>query len=57
MFKRSPGLRPIAREAGSLHMTIYRAIDSGQLSAASAEALGPVLERVTFRNDQNPRPL
>jgi hypothetical protein len=57
MFKRSPGLRPIAREAGISHMTIYRAIDSGQLSAASAEALGPVLERVTFRNNQNPRPL
>jgi hypothetical protein len=47
MFKRALGLRSIAREAGISHMTIYRGIDSGELSMSSVEALGPVLERVT----------
>lgn len=45
MFKRVTGLRPIARAAGLSHMTVYRAIRTGCISAASAEVLGFVLER------------
>ncbi len=49
MFKRVLGLRPIAREAGMSHMTIYRIIRSGSVSARAAGVLGPVLERVTIQ--------
>ena len=45
--KRAPMLRQIARNAGLSHMTLYRAIRSGNLSAEAAVALGPVLERNT----------
>jgi hypothetical protein len=41
--KRGTGVRPIARAAGLSHMTLYRAIYTGQLSVKSAEALEPVL--------------
>jgi hypothetical protein len=47
MFKRALGLRPIAREAGLSHMTVYRAIMSGEISDKSAALLSPVLVRVT----------
>ena len=40
-------LRQVARAAGLSHMTLYRAIRTGNLSAEAAVALGPVLEGVT----------
>jgi hypothetical protein len=42
-----PGLRSIARGAGLSHMTIYRAIRSGEISTAHAEALRRALDGVT----------
>jgi hypothetical protein len=48
-------IRTIARSAGVSHMTLYRAIYTGEISAKSAAALGPVLESVTNARDQKPR--
>jgi hypothetical protein len=45
--KHGPMLRPIARAAGLSHMALYRAVRSGRLSTAAAQALSPVLEHVT----------
>ena len=45
--RQRPGLRSIARSAGLSHMTIYRAIRSGKISAAHADALERVLDDVT----------
>jgi hypothetical protein len=48
-------LRSIARTADVSHMTLYRAIYTGEISARSASALGPVLESVTNEQNQKPR--
>jgi len=40
----SPGLRSIARAAGLSHMTLYRALETGQLSDWAAAALRKALE-------------
>jgi hypothetical protein len=45
--RQQPGLRSIARSAGVSHMTVYRAILTGYISAAHAEALGRALDGVT----------
>jgi hypothetical protein len=45
--RQQPGLRLIARSAGLSHMTIYRAIRSGEISAANAAAVGRALDDVT----------
>jgi hypothetical protein len=45
--RQQPGLRSIARSAGLSHMTLYRAIRTGDISAAHADALGRVLDDVT----------
>jgi hypothetical protein len=39
-----PGLRSTARAAGLSHMTLYRALETGQLSERAASALGKALE-------------
>jgi DNA-binding phage protein len=53
--KAAPGLRSIARAAGLSHMTLYRAIYTGEISNKSAAALGKVLDSVTFGLNQNSR--
>jgi hypothetical protein len=40
----SPGLRSVARAAGLSHMTLYRALDTGELSNKAAVALRNALE-------------
>jgi hypothetical protein len=45
--RQRPGLRSIARGAGLSHMTVYRVIRTGYISAAHAEALRRALDDVT----------
>jgi hypothetical protein len=51
----APGLRSIARAAGLSHMTLYRAIYTGEISNKSAAALGKALDGVTFGQNQKHR--
>ena len=48
MGRRTPSLRSIARLSGVSHMTIYRIIRTGQISAKVAAVLAPAIEAVTF---------
>jgi lactate dehydrogenase-like 2-hydroxyacid dehydrogenase len=48
MGRRAPSLRSIARLSGVSHMTIYRIIGTGRISAKVAAVLAPAIEAVTF---------
>jgi hypothetical protein len=54
MGRRLPSLRSIARTSGVSHMTIYRIIRTGRISAKIAAVLAQAIEAVTFPHKPGP---